>query len=288
MGCNLSQESMSLPFYKVEPLRGSLIFACLSTGFTRGYLNSAPAGPALTESLPAMRVMPLLLLLLVVAVAISPARAEAPDGYKLLYSQDLSDESALKEFEFTDPAAWRFTKESGGNSIDLFRQSNYKPAFRSPLNIALVAGKAFGDFVLEADLLSTIREYPHRDMCLFFGFESPTKFYYCHLGSRIDAISHNVLIVKAAPRLPITKKRSDGVKWGEGVWHHIRLERKLADGSIKLFFDDMKEPVMSAEDKTFGEGAIGFGSFDDTGKVRHIRIWGPSAVEKKSKFFSRK
>ena len=234
-----------------------------------------------------MRRYSVLLAAAALAFAGAAACAEVPEGYKLLYSQDCADESALKDVEFTDPAAWRFTKESGGNSLELFQQSKYKPSVRSPLNIALVAGKAFGDFVMEAELLSTKQEYPHRDMCLFFGFVSPAKFYYCHIGSRIDAISHNVLIVNDAPRAPITKKRSDGVKWGEGAWHRVRLERKLADGSIRLFFDDMKEPIMLAEDKTFGEGSIGFGSFDDTGKVRRIRIWGPLLNEKKSTFFPR-
>lgn len=234
-----------------------------------------------------MRVYRSLLVVVALAIAGAVSRAEIPEGYKLLYSQEFADESALKDFEFTDSAAWRLTTESSGNSLELFQQSKYKPAVRSPLNIALIAGKAFSDFIVEAELLSTKQEYPHRDMCLFFGFTAPAKFYYCHIGSRIDAISHNVLIVNDAPRAPITKKRSDGVKWGEGAWHHVRLERKLADGSIRLFFDDMKEPIMTAQDKTFGEGGIGFGSFDDTGKVRHVRIWGPALTEKKGKSFAR-
>jgi hypothetical protein len=56
----------------------------------------------------------------------------------------------------------------------------------------------------------------------------------------------------------------------------VRLERKLSDGTIKVFFDDMIHPIMVAEDKTFGEGYIGFGSFDDTGKIDNIKIWGPA------------
>ena len=31
------------------------------------------------------------------------------------------------------------------------------------------------DFVLEADLLQTGRQYGHRDLCLFFGFVSPIR-----------------------------------------------------------------------------------------------------------------
>ncbi len=45
--------------------------------------------------------------------------------------------------------------------------------------------------------------------------------------------------------------------------------------------------IMSAEDRTFGVGWLGFGSFDDTGKVDNIRVWAPVAAELKSAPFFR-
>ena len=75
------------------------------------------------------------------------------------------------------------------------------------------------------------------------------------------------------------------MNWGLGVWHKVRLERNVAAGSIKVYFDDMTEPIMIAEDKTFGAGQIGFGSFDDTGMVDNIRIWSPSVETKQTGFF---
>ena len=54
------------------------------------------------------------------------------------------------------------------------------------------------------------------------------------------------------------------------------------DGSIRVFFDDMSEPIMIAEDKTFGAGYIGFGSFDDTGMVDNIVIRGAKVTTKKT------
>jgi hypothetical protein len=49
----------------------------------------------------------------------------------------------------------------------------------------------------------------------------------------------------------------------------------------------MSAPVMTARDKTHGAGYIGFGSFDDTGKIDDIRIWGPSMEKKETTFFHR-
>jgi hypothetical protein len=67
----------------------------------------------------------------------------------------------------------------------------------------------------------------------------------------------------------------------------VRLERKVADGSVKVYFDDMATPIMVADDKTFDSGYIGFGSFDDTGMVRNIKVWGRSVEKKKGDFFKR-
>ena len=65
----------------------------------------------------------------------------------------------------------------------------------------------------------------------------------------------------------------------------MRLERYAATGSIKVYFDDMVEPIMTAEDKSFATGQIGFGSFDDTGMVDNIRIWAAKMETKKTEFF---
>src|SRR5687768_17058126 len=203
---------------------------------------------------------------------------------KTLYEQSFQTPDALKGFLMSDPKAWRF---SPSNALELVKQSDYKPNVRSPVNIALIADKVFEDFVLDVELMQTGREYGHRDMCLFFGFQTPTNFYYTHIATAADPNAHNIFIVNGKPRTNIAKKTTKGVNWGLAVWHKVRLERKIADGSIRVFFDDMNEPIMVAEDKTFGAGYIGFGSFDDTGMVDNIRISGAKAESKKARFFGK-
>jgi len=213
--------------------------------------------------------------------------ANVPAGYRLLYEQRCDQESTLKDFVVTDPQAWEWSKEAAGGALELFQQSRYEPAVRSPLNIALIADKAFGDFVLEADLLSTKEPYPHQDMCLFFGVQDPTHFYYVHLAVAADPHAHNIFIVNNQPRLAIAKQTTKGITWGLRQWHHVKLERKLSDGSIKVYFDDVTKAMMIGTDKTFGAGYVGFGSFDDIGKLRNIRVWGSSVETKKTQFFAR-
>jgi hypothetical protein len=210
-----------------------------------------------------------------------------PDGFKLLYEQTFEDESAMNDFVFTDAKAWKFSTDERTSALELAAQSKYTPKVRSPFNIALVAGKVFGDFILEADLIQTGREYGHRDMVLVLGFKDPSKFYYAHIATAADPNAHNIFIVNDKPRTNIAKETTQGVNWGLNVWHKVRLERKLSDGTIKVYFDDLTKPIMVAEDKTFGAGYIGFGSFDDTGKVDNVRIWGQSAEAKQVEFFTR-
>lgn len=202
-----------------------------------------------------------------------------PAGYKLLYEQSFADTTALGAFDFSDPQAWRYSTALGKGGLELFQQSQYAPRVRSPVNIALIAGRQFGDFILEAELVQTGKEYGHRDMCVFFGFKDPSNFYYVHLATQADEHAHNIFIVNDEPRVKIATKTTPGVQWGLGVWHKVRLERRVADGSVKVFFDEGPEPIMEATDVHFDHGQIGFGSFDDTGMVASIRIWGPELAQ---------
>jgi hypothetical protein len=50
----------------------------------------------------------------------------------------------------------------------------------------------------------------------------------------------------------------------------------------------METPIMVANDKTFQFGYVGFGSFDDSGKIDNIRIWAKESRKKKSAIFMKK
>ena len=59
---------------------------------------------------------------------------------------------------------------------------------------------------------------------------------------------------------------------------------------ITVWFDDMKTPAMLADDKTFGAGYLGFGSYNDTGMFANVRVWAPAVeeVERKEIFGAKK
>ncbi len=208
------------------------------------------------------------------------AQRPAPDlnpDYRLVYSQNFEGSTWLSQFTMTDPSAWRAgtLEQNGGatQTLELHGKSRYQPPHRSPFNMAYIRSTAVGDFVLDVDLLQTGKEYGHRDMCLFFGYQDPAHFYYVHMATATDDHAHNIFIVNDAPRIKISKKTTKGVQWGTKEWHHIRLVRQASTGLIQVFYDDMSQPIMEAVDHHFKMGHIGFGSFDDTGMIDNIQLW---------------
>ncbi|UCS93645.1 hypothetical protein KZP23_00980 [Echinicola marina] len=207
---------------------------------------------------------------------------DIPDDYQLLYEQDFSSNTALNEFETTDASSWRISDQS----LEIYKAGNYEPKVRSPFNIAMLKSLKFGDFILEADLQQTGKEYGHRDLCIFFGMKNHSNFYYSHIASKPDPHSHNIFLVNDEPRIAIGKRTNEGINWGNtNEWHKIRIERNIDSGSIKIYFDDIEKPIMETNDLHFDYGHIGFGTFDDTGKFDNIKIWGPDFAPDNDSFF---
>lgn len=213
-------------------------------------------------------------------IAIVPARAAEPakerDGMPLLFHEDFADgEKAKARFEFLDPADWRMDKDGDRPVLSLFQKPKAAVPVRRPFGQALVKGMSVGPFVMEVKLRSTIKDYGHRDLCLFFGQVDVSHGYYVHLGKEPDANAGNVFIVNAAPRKNLLPPlgRDRGIPWTD-AYHTVRLVRG-DDGAIEVFFDD--KSWVKLNDKTFPAGQVGVGSFDDTGNFAQITVWGKKA-----------
>lgn len=217
--------------------------------------------------------MGLMLGLALAATAFAADSAEpAPEcqGMPLVFSDDF--EKGADRWEPTDAKAWKIVEENGNHAYSLFGESNYEPPVRSPKNIAWIKDLNVMDFVIEAKVKQTGREYGHRDFCVFFGRQDATHFYYVHLATKADEHANSIFLVNGVPRVSIAKERTDGTAWDQ-AYHTVRVVRNTESGLIQVFRDDMTKPIMVAEDKTFTSGGIGFGSFDDTGNLDDVRIW---------------
>lgn len=203
----------------------------------------------------------------------------------LLLKEDF--EHGFSHWQTTDPdpakSVWKIieTGPKGNHALRCTGISDYKPKYRSPYSFALLKEVKVTDFELTFRCQEThVDAGPHRDLCVFWGYQDPTHFYYAHLGAIADPHACQIFIVNNAPRTMITVDQAKGTPWTEG-WHNVKVERTVADGSMKVYFDDMQKPYMTAKDKTFTWGQVGIGTFDDHGNFDDVVLRGNLAKSKR-------
>lgn len=207
----------------------------------------------------------------------APALAELPQ----LYADDF--EQGMDHWQTTDPDPakpfWKLVEAESpaGKASRVLRvtgPSDYQPPVRSPHSIALLKDVVVGDFELTVKVQNTRPDAgPHRDLCVFWGYQDPAHFYYVHLGARSDPHACQIFIVNDEPRTAITTKTAKGTPWKNG-WHTVKVVRNIEDGAMEVYFDDMDKPLMAAEDKTFTWGQVGLGTFDDHGNFDDFQLRG--------------
>jgi hypothetical protein len=227
-----------------------------------------------------MAVLHRIAVLLVSVAGVAAAERELP----VLVAEDF--ESGMDRWQTTDPdgaePVWKVIEAGKPNNhaLRVTGTSKYQPPHRSPHSIALLKDVIVGDFELTARVQETnVNAGPHRDLCIFWGYQDPSHFYYVHFGAQADPHACQIFIVNDAPRRMITVDQAKGTPWTEG-WHEVKVVRRVEDGTISVYFDDMEKPFMTAKDKTFTWGQVGIGTFDDHGNFDDITLRGVR-VEKK-------
>lgn len=197
-------------------------------------------------------------------------KPETLQGLPLVFHEDF--EKGRDRWEVSDEASWTHRVVDGNAVFGINRRhADYKPPHRSPGHLALIKDLEVADFILTFRVRSTKDTGAHRDCCVFFNYQDDANFYYAHLGAKPDPNSGQIMIVKDAPRVAITKNENH-VPWDD-EWHEVKVVRDTTEGTIKVYFDDMETPLMTAEDKTFGKGRIGIGSFDDLNDFDDVRVY---------------
>ena len=201
--------------------------------------------------------------------------APVPEGMTLAYEHDFEDQKT-ERYEPTDKSAWKLLEQGGNQVMSLTKKdSDFKPPFRSPLNRTLIRDLDASTFVMDIRFQSTIADYDHRSLCLFFGYQDDAHLYYVHFGKKTDDHANQIFIVNNEARKKISTKTTAGTPWTDD-WHRARIRRDVESGEITVWFDDRTTPVMTATDTTFKSGRMGFGSFDDIGNFDDIRIYVPT------------
>ncbi|HWM10786.1 MAG TPA: PQQ-dependent sugar dehydrogenase [Solirubrobacteraceae bacterium] len=175
------------------------------------------------------------------------------------------------------PSKWRF--EDG--EVILAEAGQARPGPRRPFEYAvLTKGPAFGSLRIDAEVrIDTPVEITNRDVIVVFGHRSDTEFYYAHLSTDNTIYPHNgIFKVDDADRVRIEDQWTGHLgalpAISDADWHDVRVVHCAGAGEIAVYMDGSRHPLMTAVDTTFDSGRVGFGSFDNVGRLRDLEVEG--------------
>ena len=174
------------------------------------------------------------------------------------------------------PAKWEFP----GDEIVLTEPgTDPGDGIRRPFEYAvLTEGEELGTFDLSAQVrLDEKASVNNRDVILVFGWQSDTEYYYAHLSKDNTIYPHNgIFKVDGADRVRIDDQWDGTIGAPPAVtdeeWHDVRLIRCADTGQVAVYLDGLSAPLMTATDTTFPSGRVGFGSFDNFGRLRDLTV----------------
>jgi hypothetical protein len=175
------------------------------------------------------------------------------------------------------PANWTFT----GEQAILAQAGTARPGPRRPFEYAiLTAGPVFASVEFRGSVrLDEPVELTNRDVIVVFGYRSDNEFYYAHLCTDNTIYPHNgIFKVDNADRERIdrqwTGSRGPDPAVADEKWHDVRVTHRGGTGEIAVYLDGSPDALMTARDTTFGSGRVGFGSFDNRGRLRDLSVTG--------------
>jgi glucose/arabinose dehydrogenase len=190
---------------------------------------------------------------------------------------ELTDVMGAENWAPITPSKWEFP----GTEAILREPGQARPGPRRPFEYAvLTAGSPFGSVQIDGEVrIDTPVTISNRDVIVVFGHRSDTEFYYAHLSQDNTIYPHNgIFVVNNADRVRIEDQWIGHLGATPAItdteWHRVRVRHCAGTGEIAVYMDGSKFPLMTAVDSTFDSGRIGFGSFDNAGRLRNLEAKG--------------
>ena len=204
---------------------------------------------------------------------------DPPEPPSCSFDAELTDLMAGENWQPRTPELWEFP----GEEIVLAEAgSDPGDGIRRPFEYATLNSEPFGSVQLEAEVrLDEPASVNNRDIILVFGYQSDTEYYYAHLSQDNTIYAHNgIFKVDNADRERIDDQWDGSVGAPPAVtdeeWHGVRLVHCAETGEIAVWMDGLDRPLLTATDDTFDSGLVGFGSFDNIGRMRDLTVSVPA------------
>jgi hypothetical protein len=212
-----------------------------------------------------------------IAVATPAASAAAsPDAPRSPFAL-VRPHATDRDWDPLTPDKWEFAN----GQVVMIERGEPPEGPRRPFEYAIVGqGPEFGSMRYTAEIrIDEPVTRNDRDVVLIFNYQSPTRFYYAHLSQDNTIYPHNgIFVVDDADRVRIDDQWNGTTGAPPAIddtdWHDVRLDYRASTGEIAVYVDGSAEPLMTATDTSFSGGRVGFGSFDNYGRIRDVTVLG--------------
>jgi hypothetical protein len=214
---------------------------------------------------------------------VTASAAETPSGPEVYWGEEgpgyavVMPRASLADWDPLTDSKWAFEDDQ----VILTEPGTNPGGPRRPFEYAIVTqGPELGSLTYRAQVrIDESVEISNRDVILIWNYQSPTRFYYAHLSQDNTIYPHNgIFVVNDADRLRIDDQWNGSYGAPPAIddtdWHGVRLDYDAATGKIAVFVDGSDAPLITATDTTFSGGRVGFGSFDNFGRVRDVVVAG--------------
>lgn len=189
----------------------------------------------------------------------------------------VTDVMAEEDWAPITSSKWRFP----GDEVVLAEPGEPRPGPRRPFEYAVLqAGPELGSVVIDAEVkMDTPVSFRGEDVIVVFGYRSDTAYYYAHLSDDNLIYPHNgIFKVDGADRERIDHQWDGQIGADRALtdndYHQVRITHCAETGRIAVYLDGASTPLMTARDRTFDSGRVGFGSFDNVGRIRDLTVTG--------------
>jgi hypothetical protein len=174
--------------------------------------------------------------------------------------------------EWAVPVAsdWKIDRVDGVEVLRLVEHRGPLPGPRRPIQFALSGAGDYGLLTFEADVKPL-----GGSLLIVFAYHDEAHFDYAHLsvdpGTK-QPVHNGIFHVYGGERVRISSERGPAAFTASGRWHHVRLVHNATTGTVGVMVDGEAVPALEAVDRSLGPGKAGFGSFDETGEFKNVKI----------------
>lgn len=192
----------------------------------------------------------------------------------LLIALSISAADTLSVFDrqWTVPASsdWKVDQEDGVPVLHLANHRGPLAGPRRPIQFALTEIPSYSKLTIEADVKPL-----DKSLMIVFAYQDEAHFNYAHLsidtGKQVS-VHNGIFHVYGGERVRISNPDGPPAFPKNNHWYHAKLTHDAKRGAVAVTVDGKPVPALTAVDVSLGAGKIGFGSFDETGAFKNIKI----------------